>query len=534
MATRINPASMSRRDLLKMIGVTAGSAVMYQAMAGMGVVGTPPPRGATKLDGDVHGASVLILGAGLAGLVAAYELRKAGYKVQVLEYNARAGGRNWTLRGGDRYTELGGEVQDCQYDQGQYFNPGPWRIPYHHAALLGYCRQLGVALEPFVQLNYNAYVHSADAFGGKPQRLRTVKADYEGHVAELLAKATSQGSLDQIVDQEDREVLLESLRHWGGLTKDFRYTLGRQSSERRGYAREAGGGLSGKPEFSSPVGLHELLQSKLWGNLEVDGTYEYQTALMQPVGGMDMISRAFVREVGSLIRYNAKVTAIEQDEHGVTARFEDVASPGQTQQVRADWCLCTIPLSILSQLPMNVSAPMAAAIGAVPYAASAKIGLQFDRRFWEEDEAIYGGVGYTDLPIGMMAYPSHGYGTKKGVLLGSYTFGTPAFEWTALAPAERVKKAVEFGAQIHPAYREHFQNGMAVGWHRSPFTLGCFGLWSDDARAQHYANLCQVDGRIALAGEHASYLPAWQEGAVLSSLDAIERLHARVRAGSHA
>ena len=77
------------------------------------------------------------------------------------------------------------------------------------------------------------------------------------------------------------------------------------------------------------------------------------------------------------------------------------------------------------------------------------------------------------------------------------------------------------------AYRE-YENGIAVAWHRMPFTMGCAGDWSEAARAEHYSDLCQIDGRIVLAGEHASYIPAWQEGAILSSLDAIARLHDRV------
>jgi monoamine oxidase len=157
------------------------------------------------------------------------------------------------------------------------------------------------------------------------------------------------------------------------------------------------------------------------------------------------------------------------------------------------------------------------------------IGLQFKRRFWEEDEQIYGGITYTDLPNAIIQYPSADYfKTSKGVLLGAYAFGTNAFEWTALAPEERIKKVVEFGAQIHPQYRAEFENGISVGWHREPGTLGCFAFWTDAARKQHYDNLCALDGRIMLAGEHASYLPAWQEGAVLSALDAIGRLHRRV------
>ena len=79
--------------LLNLIGTAAGSAAMYQAMASLGHAAESPYSGPIKLDGNPRGASVLILGAGLAGLVAAYELKKAGYRVQVLEYHARAGGR---------------------------------------------------------------------------------------------------------------------------------------------------------------------------------------------------------------------------------------------------------------------------------------------------------------------------------------------------------------------------------------------------------------------------------------------------------
>jgi monoamine oxidase len=100
-------ASPSRRDLLRMIGVTAGSTAMYQAMGSLGFAAESPYRGPIDLQGTPKGASVLILGAGMAGMSAAFELRNAGYQVQVLEFNARAGGRNWSLRGGDSYTELG-------------------------------------------------------------------------------------------------------------------------------------------------------------------------------------------------------------------------------------------------------------------------------------------------------------------------------------------------------------------------------------------------------------------------------------------
>jgi monoamine oxidase len=527
-------SSPSRRDLLRMIGVAAGSAAMYQAMTSLGFGADSPYRGPVDLQGAPRGASVLILGAGLAGMSAAYELRNAGYQVQVLEFNGRPGGRNWSLRGGDSYTELGGHTQECRFDKDLYINPGPWRIPYHHRGMLSYCKKFGVALEPFVQVNYNAYLHSSRAFGGKPRRYREIKADYQGHVAELLAKAMRQNALDASVSKEDQEKLLESLREWGALDKNHAYVSSVTSSDRRGFAKEPGGGLTARPIASEPIGLSDILDSKLWQQIPGGDRFDMQTALFQPVGGMGRVGEAFGRELGPLIRYNAKVIDIRQDDHGVTVTYEDTRTPSTPLTARADWCLCTIPLPILAQIPMNVGPTLASAIAAVPYASSVKVGLQFKRRFWEEDEHIYGGITYTDLPIANISYPSTGFHSAgKGVLLGGYLFGPNAMEFTAMTPEERVRKAVEYGSQIHPQYPQEFDNGVAVAWHRSPFTMGCFGLWTTDTRAKHYDDLCAIDGRIVLAGEHASYIGGWQEGAVTSALDAISRLHQRaVAAGA--
>ena len=517
-----------RRDLLSLIGAAGGSSALYLAMTALGHAQESDYPGPIQLAGRPVKTSVLILGAGIAGLVAAYELRRAGYQVQVLEYNNRVGGRTWTIRGGDSYSELGGAQQTCDFAPGLYLNPGPWRIPYHHRALLDYCKRLGVPLEPFIQVNHNAYLHAQRAFGGKPQRYRTVQADFDGMIAELLAKAVNADKLDQLVSKEDTEILLDALQDWGALDEDFAYRAGPDASERRGWNKPPGGGLSAAPIDSAPLNPRDLLTSRLWQGLGVALDYDYQTTLFQPVGGMDRIAQAFAREVGGLVRLGAKVTAIRQDDAGVSVVWQDTTTQA-VQQTRADWCLCTIPLSILSQIEMNVGAPMAAAIAAVPYAAAVKIGLQFRRRFWESDEAIYGGISYTDLPISMIGYPATDYfATGPGVLLGAYTFGPYAYEFTAMSPADRIRKAVEFGARIHPQYAREFQSGVAVAWHRVPSNLGCYGQWTEAARAAHYNDLCAIDGRIVLAGEHASYIPAWQEGAVLSSLDAITRLHERV------
>ena len=521
---------VSRRDLLSLVGSVAGSAAMYQAMTSLGFASETNYKGPIKLGGDTKGASVLVLGAGLAGMTAALELRAAGYKVQVLEFNSRPGGRNWTIRGGDSFTELGGATQTCGFEDGLYLNPGPWRIPYHHRALLDYCKRLGVALEPFIQLNHNALLHASTAFAGRPQRIRDIKTDFQGHVSELLAKTAQQGRLDEAVTVEDKEILLQAMRSWGALDKNYAYRGNLISADYRGYAKDPGGGLGAAPVAGEPIGLSEILKSRLWRYLQNFALHQFQTTMFQPVGGMDMIGKAFAREVGDLIQYDAKVTRIQQNDTGVTVSYVNSRTPSTPQTAKADWCVCTIPLSILSQIGIDVGPRMKAAIDAVPYSSAVKIGLQFKRRFWEDDEAIYGGISYTDLPIRQISYPSSGFNRSgRGVLLGAYVYeGANSYEFTSMAPADRIARAVEFGSRIHPQYGAEFENGIAVAWHRVPYTMGCAGSWTEKEREEHYDNLCQIDGRIVLAGEHASYIPAWQEGAILSSLDAITRLHERV------
>ena len=95
-----------------------------------------------------------------------------------------------------------------------------------------------------------------------------------------------------------------------------------------------------------------------------------------------------------------------------------------------------------------------------------------------------------------------------------------------MQPEERIKWALEYGARIHPQYMDEFKTGVSVVWHKVPWVLGCGGIWRDKER--DYQAAARIDRRVVCAGEHISYLPAWQEGAILSSLDAISRLHDKV------
>ena len=520
-----DPLGLTRRDLLRLIGVAGGASAMLGAMTTMGHSLPSPYEGPPQLEGAPEGSKVLILGAGLAGMVAAYEMRRAGYEVQILEYQDRAGGRCWTLKQGDTVEEMGGYTQTCEFSESQYINIGPWRIPHHHRAVIDYCNRLGVQLEVFVQENQNAYLHSTEAFGGEKQRYHRVWADYVGGVTEMLSKTVNEGALDQLVGQEDREMLLESLKSFGVLDSQYRYTESLDTAEYRGYPENGapGGGLDYMPEPSQPIELGDIVRSGFWRHLRNHTTYRHHAPMFQPVGGMEEIAHAFEREVGDLITYNARVSRIMQDSGGVTVEYVP-REGGGTERATADWCVCTIPFTILSQIEMDVSADMRQAMRELHYHEAFKAGLEMRRRFWERDHAIYGGITYTDLPIDQISYPSNEmHSDGPGVLLAAYVYGPQTYAYNSMPPEERLEHVLANATVIHPEIADEFTSGVAVSWHRIPWMLGCYSNWNE--RGEAYRAAAQVDRRIVCAGEHLSHIPGWQEGSILSSLDAIRRLH---------
>ena len=139
----LSPPALTRRGFLEQLGAVGGSSLVFSAMTSWdlmaGAAGQKP-----ELTGTPAKSKVLVLGGGLSGMVVGYELGKLGYDYQVLEARDRVGGLQWAVKRGTEHTEVGGERQVCTFDEGQYINVGPWRIPYSHEAVLNYCRELNV------------------------------------------------------------------------------------------------------------------------------------------------------------------------------------------------------------------------------------------------------------------------------------------------------------------------------------------------------------------------------------------------------
>ena len=523
---------VTRRSFLSYIARTSGAAAAFAALDALGAASLAwgedlPYAGPPVLPGGIgKGKRVTILGAGVAGMTAAYELSKAGFHCTILEARQRAGGRSWTVRGGDRIEQLDG-VQTAHWPKGPhlYMNVGPARISHHHRAVLGYCREFGVALEIMMNDNHAAFVHDDAVFGGKPVQLKQLTNDAHGYFAELMDKAAATGGLDRPMDAEDLERLRTAIATFGDLGSDRRF----HGTARSGYRLTP---APGRPTGSirEPLAFAELLKGDFWMyKAGFPDDFDQAGTMLQPVGGMDQFPMAFARRVGHMIRYGAVVQEIRKTASG--ARVVLRQGGGAKQAIDSDYLICTLPLTVLRAIPNDFSPAYQQAIGEVDYATSSKIGFYATRRFWEQDDGIYGGLSWTSRDVTQILYPSQGIGKPDGVLVGSYSFGVlPGDDMGKLPVAERIEHALAVGEIIHPGYRQMVRGGVSVAWTKVPYNLGSWAEWRPEQFDTTYKLLQQPDGVMFFAGEYLGYLSSWQEGAILSAHHAIEQLGQRLRA----
>ena len=540
---------IARREFLENIGKAAGSTAMIRAMMAMGIgvgvsscgsssaespnqmnLNTQPmsigtynsPKSARPGDWPANsgaGKSVVILGAGITGMTSAFELQKLGYSVSILEATNRAGGRIRTIRSGDVVNELTSS-QTCNFDvNGElYFNPGPARIAHHHEFLIGYCREFNVSLENFTNDNRAALLHSPSAFGGTPQVAKTVFSDIRGNISSLLASAINQNALDQALTTNDKANVLSMLRNYGDLDSNYSYS----GSSRAGFSGQENVGSRDRDTQITVKNLSDLvsdtfLQSR-WINFS-EG-YNQQSSMLQPIGGMDKIATAFRGRIASNITYGAVVKEIRKVSNSTKIIYE---KNGIQIEHNADYCICTIPTTVLKDIPNDFSEAHKTEISSFVYSNAAKLAFQ-SRRFWEQDHSIFGGISWTNQDITQIWYPSNALGHNDGIIIGAYIWGnTASTNFSNQSPQQRINSALLQGNNLHSEYQSEVSKGISVAWRNIPFQLGAYGLSTANT-------LLTPDDNIIFAGEHLSILKGWQEGAILSAYNAINEITKKVHA----
>jgi monoamine oxidase len=537
--------SLTRREFLMRAGNMGGYGAAFVLMQSLGLLAIPEAAGESAplrlVDGK--GTRVVILGGGIAGLVAAYELGKAGWSCTILEARQRPGGRNWSVRNGTNVDFIDGTRQTCAFEEGHYFNAGPARLPSTHHTMLGYCHELGVALEVEVNSSRSALMQSDKLNGGAAVPERRVVNDTRGHVSELLAKCIKKGALDQEVDANDRERMIEFLRQYGDLNPDLLF----RGTDRSGY-KVSPGATQQVPVVNDPLAMHELLDADLWTGMLVEEVFEWQPTMFQPVGGMDRIPFAFASRLDSVIRYGAVVSRIRQSDTGVTVTYSD--GSGAAQTIEAEYCICAMPLTIARTLDADFSAPIRAILDTVEYDSAYKIAWEAPR-FWEKEANIFGGISYLQQNVDLVWYPSARFFSPTGIVIGGYSIelgpaagSLPALlSKTDLAERRQLANGYAFGhlpsmqakldasrrsiELLHPGHGKDLANPIYVSWGHIPHNLGSWIslAWTNE---KALATLQSPDRRVYFAGDHTSRLVGWQEGAALSAYRVINQLGERM------
>ena len=528
---------MTRRELIWRAAQAGGYSAAFVLMRALDLLADPPQQTSApfQIPRDAgRGTKVAIIGAGIAGLIAAYELRKSGFDCTVLEARSRPGGRNWTIRGGDRIEFADGSIQACAFDEGQYFNAGPARIPAIHRTMLGYCRELGVPMEVLVNTSRGTRLQSDEAFGGRPIEQRQAINDTRGHVAELLAKAIRRGALDQEVSPADRERMLAFLQTYGDLNAELLY---------KGSSRAGVNQLPGAAEQTQigrdPLPLRALLDASFWQGILFEEGLERQATLLQPVGGMDRIPYAFAQKLGAIVKYGCPVREIRKTTTGIRIVYDERGTP---RVLDASYCISTVPLSVLRNTTHDLSPRIATAMKQVAYASGYKIAWEA-RRFWEQDDGIYGGISWLSTgPISLASsilanvwYPSNGMLSEKGVLVAGY--GTETGEFGRLSStAAKIAASRAAVEKLHPGRGRELVKPLYVSWSNIPFSLGSWvrGAADPDGGTPDYfvgpyKEFLIPDDRVYFAGDYCSHVPTWQEGAALSAQHTVQSIAERVR-----
>ncbi|HPF46134.1 MAG: flavin monoamine oxidase family protein [Alphaproteobacteria bacterium] len=526
------PSGMTKRSFLQSVGMIGGTAAVMTAMQGWDIGFASEADRPPEMSNDGKGKKIIILGAGLAGMVLAYEMGKKGYNTHIIEANDYAGGRCVSARKGSVIEELDGEKQVCNFREGNYVNYGPWRIPAEHRSTIYYAQQMGVPLEVMVNKSGKAYYYYENKegpFKGVPIRQEYADVDFAGYEAELLAKVADQGALDSLITQEDKEKLLEHLKRSGLIdNKELNYRANRA----RGYISYPGAATNfGK--LSDPYEMADVFSIAQASRHE---TADHPAVMFQAVGGMDQIALGLKKALKkNQIEYMSEVTDIIQDDNGVEITYTNTKT-GKVKTVKGDYVIATMPLGVLAKINTNLSEDFKQALLTTRSNPASKMGVEMNRRFWEQDDMIYGGVNHTDIPeCSQLSYPSgnlfgsaHG---DTGVILGYYAMGGGAVSVSNLSIKDRVEFAISTGEKFHPGkYRNHFTGeAMCVSWHKMKYALAGWESWSRRGQERAFPVMQKGDKRIFISGNIASpALSGWMAGAIEGAWSTMEVIDKRV------
>ncbi|WJV29504.1 flavin monoamine oxidase family protein [Rossellomorea sp. AcN35-11] len=455
---------------------------------------------------------ILIIGAGMSGLVATSLLKNAGHSVTILEGNDRIGGKIYTMRE--------------PFSEGQYLDAGAMRFPDTHELVSEYIHKFGLPTNEFINnvdlYLVNGVLTTASYYNQHPDVLNyPLPPDEQGKTAiELLSSAVK-----PFLDLYDRADPLEQER----LRKKFdRYSfdgflrfnpIGTSLSPAAIRIVKVLLGIEGFPELSFVDILLDVVRT----------VFNKELKFYEITGGNDQLPHSFLPDLQSNILYSHQVHQIHQKDDGVTVITKD-RTTDRYHSFDGDYVIVTVPYSVLQFIDIlpyqSISFKKWKAIKELHYVSSVKIGLEFKTKFWE---TFNNGNIITDFPLRFTYGPSHGRGEPgPGVMLASYSWGQNANLWNSLTEDERIEEALHglykvYGDQVYT----EFTKGASYNWGQNPFSAGCFALFAPNQASDFSDHIYSPEQRIHFSGEHTSPFHGWVEGAIESAIRAAYEVNNR-------
>ncbi len=443
---------------------------------------------------------IIIIGAGMAGLVAASLLKETGHHVTILEANNRIGGRVYTLH--------------APYSETLYFNAGAMRIPDTHHLSFEYIKKFKLPTNLFINrtptdiLYANGIKTRLNVFESNPSILKFPVAPHErGKSSEELLLSVIQPIIN-FINQDP-------VKNWPLIEKQYRSIA-------------FGTFLSSYFSIGAIDMMGVLLDLEAFmGMTFVEVLREIivlisSKAFYEITGGMDKLPLAFLPQLKENIVLNQKMMKISQYQNSVTIHCKHQLT-AENFMITGDLAIVTIPFSTLRFVKFepydSISYYKRVAIRELNYMASTKIGIEFKSRFWEK-EGQQGGKSITDLPTRFTFYPSYGIGTPgPAVILASYVWADEALTLESLPEKEQLQYVLMNLAEIHgPQVYSEFVTGTSFSWSKNPYSCGAFTSFEPGQDAELYPFISTAEGRVHFAGEHTSLTHGWIEGAIESGI----------------
>lgn len=541
-----NPTQSERYYILKSLLEEAGRPEDYENIIEL----SKPPKDITEIanPGKFKNINVAVLGAGIAGLSCAFELRKLGFNITIFEANKN---------------RIGGRIYTHYFSKDVYGEFGAMRIPTAHECVWHYIDLFKLNTRPFVQSHRNNLLYIKDIrMKNDPQGIEVMKklypkfklTPYERKTPwqKLLGSATSE-PLKKLTPEMRRDIL-ETRPYYNPMYEKLSSYSFREIMKKVGLSEGAVNMLLNISPFSRYLqynsfseilhdeyplnfkNLYEItggfstLPQKFYNSLTSKHPKEYSSLSPNNVGTVDFKMGSYVTKIHDL-----------QNENKVKIVYGDVNSNKHKEKM-FDYVVCTIPFCGLRFIDIHpqFSNKKTAAIMELNYTDSQKTIIFFNDRFWEKggyDKEIFGGSSYTDMISSVVVYPSHSPEINKynssslpGALISSYNLANDSTNIGSMKKSIRVntlKSQLEKIHDLKPHSLDSIVNeAKTVHWSKEDFYSGdiCFYYPGQKSLFSYAMTLPEFNNKVFFAGAHISNSHGWIQGAVKTAMTAANQL----------